>query len=67
MTGTGSWVHFVGRDFGQLFNLVDDPTEVHNLWDDPSAAERKRELLDILRDWRIRSGQRTKGWAAPWR
>ncbi len=60
-------VHFVGRDFGQLFNLVDDPTEVHNLWDDPSAAQRKRELLDILRDWRIRSGQRTKGWAAPWR
>jgi len=30
---------------GELFDLADDPGEVHNLWHDPAAAELKSRLL----------------------
>jgi arylsulfatase len=57
-------VHFLDDDQGQLFDLVDDPEEQHNLWADPAAAQLRRELLDLLREWRIRSAYRTRNWAA---
>ena len=60
-------VHFLGESFGQLFDLANDLGEVHNLWDDPSAAQAKCELLDTLREWRIRSQYHTRDWAQPWR
>lgn len=34
-----------GHDYGELFDLVEDPGEVHNLWDEPSAAALKLYLL----------------------
>ncbi len=66
---TDKWklVHFVDWPDGQLFDLSADPGETHNLWDDPSAADTKQELLDVLRDWRIRSDVNTAGWAAGFR
>ena len=60
-------VHFLDEDFGQLFDLAQDPQEVHNLWNDPTATVKKRELLDVLREWHIRSQYRTRELAAPWR
>ncbi|MFT5496470.1 MAG: arylsulfatase [Kiritimatiellia bacterium] len=60
-------VHFLGEDDGQLFDLVNDPTEVKNLWNDPAHAEQKRTLLDQLREWRIASDLKTKNWTADWR
>jgi arylsulfatase A-like enzyme len=60
-------VHFLDEPFGQLFDLVRDPGEIHNLWDDPNHAEKKRELLDVLREWRIRSQYHTANWGAEWR
>ncbi|MCX7014383.1 MAG: sulfatase-like hydrolase/transferase [Candidatus Sumerlaeota bacterium] len=48
-------VHFAGESFGQLFHLREDPREVRNLWDDPNCQSKKRELLGVLLDWRIRS------------
>ena len=60
-------VHFVDCTEGQLFDLRDDPGEVFNLWDDPAHQDRKRELLDVLRDWRITSDVHTAGWSAAWR
>ena len=60
-------VHFVDETHGQLFNLQDDPNEVNNLWNDPTSVETKRELLDELREWRIRSHIHTSNWAADWR
>ncbi|MCJ7551146.1 MAG: DUF4976 domain-containing protein, partial [Anaerolineae bacterium] len=56
-------VHFLDAAEGQLFDLANDPGEIRNLWDDPVVAEKKHELLDVLREWRIRSGYRTRGWA----
>ena len=64
MVRTEQWklVHFVDEPFGQLFDLVNDPGEVHNLWDDPAHMDRKQELLRTLLAWRIRSGLTTKDW-----
>ena len=69
MVRSDDWklVHFVDWPDGQLFDLRRDPDEVDNLWDDPRHAEKKSELLGVLRDWRINSGARTARWAAPWR
>ncbi|MGP4114118.1 sulfatase family protein [Streptomyces sp. 4N509B] len=33
------------RTYGELFDLVDDPGETRNLWDDPDAATLRSELL----------------------
>ncbi len=34
---------------GELYDLKNDPKQWRNLWDDPSAAAMKRDLLDDLR------------------
>jgi hypothetical protein len=34
---------------GELYDLANDPLQWRNLWDDPSAAAMKRDLLDDLR------------------
>ena len=60
-------VHFLDEPFGQLFDLVHDPGELHNLWDDPEAAGVRRRMLDVLREWRIRSGYHTRDIAGDWR
>ena len=57
-------VHFLGETSGQLFDLENDPQENTNLWDDGSHSEEKSRLLEVLREWRIRSGMHTKDWAA---
>ncbi|MDG2470023.1 MAG: sulfatase-like hydrolase/transferase [Pirellulaceae bacterium] len=58
MVRTKNWklVHFLEESFGQLFDLHNDPHEVHNLWDSPEFAVVKTELLDKLREWRMRDG-----------
>ncbi|MEN3150557.1 sulfatase-like hydrolase/transferase [Neorhizobium sp. IRAMC:178] len=64
MTGvrSDSWklVHFKGSTDGQLFDLEHDPMEVKNLWSDPAHDDKKRELLDVLRDWLIESNFKTR-------
>ena len=36
---------YFGRSYGELFDLVEDPGEIRNLWDDPASAGLKSELL----------------------
>jgi len=69
MVRTESWklVHFLDHDRGQLFNLEEDPVEEVNLWDDPSVQEKKRELLDVMLHWRIKSDLETSEWSADFR
>jgi arylsulfatase A-like enzyme len=66
MVRTDRWklVHFVEGDYGQLFDLREDPAEERNLWEDPDYRDVKRELRDAMLDWRIRSGVQTADWAA---
>ncbi|MFG0335242.1 MAG: sulfatase [Maioricimonas sp. JB049] len=63
MVRSADWklVHFLDQPDGQLFDLAADPDEVDNLWDsgDPADQSRKHELLDELREWRIRSALST--------
>lgn len=59
---THKLVHFLDEPEGQLFDLVRDPDELQNLWDDPAAEPHKQRLLTELREWRIRSGVHTKDW-----
>lgn len=69
MVRTQDWklVHFLDEPFGQLFDLANDPEEVNNLWDDPQHADKKRELLDMMREWSVRSQYHTRDWASDWR
>ena len=69
MVRSRSWklVHFLDEPYGIICDLEKDPDELHNLWDDPSAAAKKQELLGVLREWRIRSRYDTAGWTAQWR
>jgi arylsulfatase A-like enzyme len=41
---------YMGKDYGELFDLQQDPGEHRNLWDDPSAAPVKNELRTALLD-----------------
>lgn len=56
MVRTRDWklVHFLDESCGQLFDLNADPEENINLWDSADHLDRKREMLDLLREWRIR-------------
>lgn len=36
---------YYNRDYGELFDLEDDPGEFNNLWDDPDAQELKAQLI----------------------
>jgi arylsulfatase A-like enzyme len=60
-------VHFLDEPHGQLFDLANDPHELRNLWDDVASRDTQRQLLDVIRDWRIRSQIHTADWCADWR
>lgn len=60
-------VDFSNQSYGQLFNLVDDPDEIANLWDDPKRQAVKQELRDVMRTWLLESNLKTGEWQAGWR
>ncbi|MEE2753530.1 MAG: sulfatase-like hydrolase/transferase [Candidatus Latescibacterota bacterium] len=60
-------VHFLSEDFGQLFDLTEDPGESTNLWAVPEAQVKKSELLDVMRSWLLSSNVKTKNWAEEYR
>lgn len=60
-------VHFVDEPSGQLFDLRKDPGELNNLWDVPDYEGKKRELLAVMWEWRVRSDLQTREWSADWR
>jgi len=39
---------FHGADWGELYDLVSDPGEFENLWDDPASASVKAEMIERL-------------------
>ena len=57
---THKLVHYQGQRFGQFFDLTVDPEERVNRWDDPGAAEHKRELLEVLMNWHVDSAVATR-------
>ncbi len=69
MVRNAEWklVHFADSPDGQLFNLTADPGEINNLWNDADFTDKKRELLDVLLNWRITSGYQTRKLYDKWR
>ncbi len=41
-------VHYEGTE-GELYNVVEDPCQWHNLWDDPAYRSTRADLVDDLR------------------
>jgi arylsulfatase A-like enzyme len=60
MARTADWklVYYLGRPYGELYDLSRDPGEARNLWDDPGSQSAKSELVDRIRDWRLASSVR---------
>ncbi len=55
MVRLGQWklsYDVLGR--GELYDLQSDPAELHNRWDDPSAAEARAQLTERLLRWSLR-------------
>lgn len=48
VTETHKVVTYAGSDEGELYDLVDDPRQVVNLWAEPACADLRRSLLDRL-------------------
>ena len=48
-------IHFLESQEGQLYNLIDDPMEARNLWNDPDYQKQKDHLLLQILNWRVRS------------
>ena len=60
-------VHFLGAEYGQLFDLRDDPQEVVNLWGQEGCAAIRHQLLERLLEWHVDSCSHTREWTRPWR
>lgn len=39
---------YQGTGWGELYDLIEDPRELHNLWDDPGSARLRAELTETL-------------------
>ena len=50
------------EDEGELYDLVTDPHELTNLYDNPTYSEIKQSMLAYLRDWLLRSNYSTAGY-----
>ena len=53
MLRTTEWklVYYLGQPWGELYNLAEDPDELHNLYDAGPAQTKRRELEQALLDW----------------
>jgi hypothetical protein len=40
--------YYRGVSWGELYDLSDDPHELHNLWDSPAAARVKSDMTEAL-------------------
>jgi uncharacterized sulfatase len=48
ITPTHKLCFYANRDYGELYDLVEDPNQIENLWDRPRQATLKQELLRSL-------------------
>ncbi len=50
MLVTDKWklLHYGSAPYGELYNVENDPEDLHNLWDDPAYQDVKRDLCERL-------------------
>ena len=63
-TATHKLVYYIGQTAGELYDLVTDPNELHNLWDDPAAATAKNRCVNQLLAWLATSTYYNAGYKA---
>lgn len=59
--GTMKLVHFVDSDFGQLYDLNNDPDEQINLWYVAEYVEIRAWMVNEILKWRLESSLNTQG------
>ncbi|MCY4107993.1 MAG: sulfatase-like hydrolase/transferase [Chloroflexi bacterium] len=55
-------VEFFDPSGGQLFDLVNDPDELNDLWNDPAHDAIKQHLREVMHTWFVTSTTRAAGW-----
>lgn len=50
-SATHKVVYYIGQTAGELYDLQADPDELENLWNNPTHATTKTNLIDQLLDW----------------
>ncbi len=55
MIRTADWklVHYLRAPYGELYNMRDDPHELHNLYHDPGYAKMRADMESRLADWLV--------------
>ena len=50
MLVTEDWklLHYGTTEYGELYNVKDDPEDLNNLWDDPAHADVRAQLVERL-------------------
>lgn len=48
ITDTHQMTIYAGQPYGELFDLIDDPGQLHNRWDDPAMKGTRAELTERL-------------------
>ena len=51
---------------GELYDMVDDPDELVNLWDDPAYRDVRMELVQAVADLEMKHEDRHQHRVAPW-
>ncbi len=52
-------VHYPQEPDGELYNLAEDPDELHNLYADPAHRSQRQELEERLLNWLVETRRRT--------
>lgn len=55
-------VYYIGQEQGELYDLINDPNELDNRWDDPDWSTVKSRMKEQLLEHVLRSNYSTGGW-----
>ena len=56
LTAAQEWLFRVPRPEYELYDVTEDPHELHNLADEDDYSSVREELAEVLEDWRERTG-----------
>jgi uncharacterized sulfatase len=59
VTPTHKLVYFAGRTYGELYDMVADPHQITNLWDDPAHAAMKQAMIARILDHEMNKARPT--------
>ncbi len=65
-TAEAKLVFYAGREYGELYDLKEDPKELKNLWENASYGDLKNGLMRKLLDWSVFANDgRFREWEVP--